>query len=114
MIKVLTGYSDKGGSTIALSNLVNEFNARGYEAKMYGPQKYHLEKCKNAGMLDQTVFDNIQKDDIVICHFLRLNERPPAKKVILSCHEKWWFEVADVKKYIYLVKLTNPNIIIHL
>jgi hypothetical protein len=38
-------------------------------------------------------------DDIVITHFLQLDERPNVKKVILSCHEKWWFPVGKIKRY---------------
>lgn len=98
MIKVLTGYSERGGSTVALSNLVNFFNENGYEAKMFGPHDYHLSLCEG-GKLTQEVFDNITQDDVVITHFLKLPSRPNAKKVMLACHEKWWFDVANVSQY---------------
>jgi hypothetical protein len=39
------------------------------------------------------------EDDIVITHFLDLKERPNVKKVILSCHEKWWFPVGKIKQH---------------
>jgi hypothetical protein len=35
----------------------------------------------------------------LVCHFLQLPSRPNAKKVILSCHEKWWFKVGEIKQY---------------
>lgn len=98
MIKVLTGYSEKGGSTVALSNLVNFFNENGYEAKMFGPHEYHLNLCEG-GILDNEVIMNITPEDKVITHFLQLGARPNAGKVVLSCHEKWWFDVAKVKPY---------------
>lgn len=101
MIKILTGYSERGGSTIALSNLTNSLNEVGYETIMYGPHDYHTLKCKNgkSGKLTQEVFVNLTDDDIVIIHFLRLPFRPKGKKVVLHCHEKWWYEVADVPQF---------------
>jgi hypothetical protein len=54
-----------------------------------------LDKCKS-GKLENIV---INDDDILICHFLELPSRPNAKKVILSCHEKWWFKVGEKKQY---------------
>jgi hypothetical protein len=39
------------------------------------------------------------EDDIIITHFLDLKERPNVKKVILSCHEKWWFPVGKIKQH---------------
>lgn len=98
MIKILTGYSDKGGSTVALSTLTNAFNKCGFDTMMYGPHDYHLTLC-NGGKLTQDVIDNISEDDYVITHFLRLKSRPNAKKVVLACHEKWWFDVGSVNRY---------------
>ena len=95
MIKIVTGYSEKGGSTSAFIDLANELNQRGYETTLYGPHNFHIGKCKS-DMLDNII---INEDDILICHFLQLPNRPPAKKVILMCHEKWWFMVGDVKQY---------------
>ena len=40
-----------------------------------------------------------KKNDVIISHFLNLQSRPDVKKIILSCHENWWYEVADVKQY---------------
>jgi hypothetical protein len=98
MIKILTGYSERGGSTIALSNLTNSLNEAGYETIMYGPHDYHLNLCKS-GKLTQEVFDNLTDDDRVITHFLQLPQRPKGKVVVLSCHEKWWFDVGGIRQH---------------
>jgi hypothetical protein len=96
MIKIVSGFSEKGGSTSAFIDLTNELNKRGVEAIFYGPHSWHLDKCKS-GLLDANF--KVNKEDILICHFLRLPNRPNAKKVILHCHEKWWFMVGDIKQY---------------
>lgn len=96
MIKIASGYSDKGGSTSAFIDLTNEFNKRGIDTVFYGPHTWHLDKCKS-GILDNSLI--INENDILICHFLQLPNRPRAKKVILHCHEKWWFKVGDIKQY---------------
>ena len=87
MIKIISGWSDKGGSTIAFIALTKELNKRGYDTTFYGPHTWHLDKCKS-GMFDQSVVSNLKRDDIVICHFLNLQNRPNVKKIVLSCHEK--------------------------
>jgi len=96
MIKIVTGWSEKGGSTSAFIDLTNEFNKRGIETTMYGPHQWHLDKCKSAILNDGFI---VKPDDILICHFLRLPSRPPAKKVILHSHEKWWFKVGNIQQY---------------
>ena len=98
MIKIFTGWSNKGGSTISFIALTNALNAAGYETKLYGPHEWHLDKC-NSGLLDNNVISSVTKDDILIYHFLQLPTRPNAKRVILSCHEKNLFLVGKVNKY---------------
>lgn len=95
MIKIASGWSEKGGSTSAFIDLTNQLNQRGYETTFYGPHEWHLDKCKS-GKLENII---INDDDILICHFLQLPSRPSAKKVILSCHEKWWFKVGEINQY---------------
>lgn len=94
-IKILSGHSEKGGSTTAFINLTNHLNLKGFDCTFYGPHTWHLNKCQS-GMINDV---RVEPDDIVICHFLRLDERPKAKKVILSIHEKNLFELKDVKQY---------------
>lgn len=98
MIKIITGYSERGGSTVVLINLTNKLNEMGYETIMYGPHDYHLDKCKS-GKYTPDVIKNITPEDRVITHFFRLYERPNAKKVVLACHEKWWFDVGSLPRY---------------
>jgi hypothetical protein len=96
MIKIVSGYSEKGGSTVAFINLTNAFNSAGIDCTFYGPHTWHLDKCKSGILNDGFI---VNPDDILICHFLKLPSRPAAKKVILHCHEKWWFKVGEVKQY---------------
>ncbi len=95
MIKIITGWSNKGGSTFAFMNLMKEFEKVGHECIMYGPHEWHLDKCNGAMLKDFVP----QPDDIVISHFLQLQSRPNVKKLILNCHEKDVFEVAKAYKY---------------
>jgi hypothetical protein len=95
MVKIVSGYTDKGGSTTAFINLTNFLNENGIDCTFYGPHEWHLNKCKSSLMAD-LVYD---EDDIIITHFLDLKERPNVKKVILSCHEKWWFPVGKIKQH---------------
>jgi len=96
MIKIISGYSEKGGSTSAFIDLTNELNRNGYDTTFYGPHNWHLDKCQS-GILNNNLI--INNDDRLICHFLQLPGRPNAKKVVLSCHEKWWFKVGEIKQY---------------
>jgi len=95
-IKIVSGWSDKGGSTFALIRLTKELNNAGYDATFYGPHKWHLDKCKS-GVLDETF--SVKPNDRLITHFINLPKRPNAGKVVLSCHEKNLFEVGKITKY---------------
>lgn len=96
MIKIISGYTEKGGSTTAFINLTNFLNENGIDCTLYGNQKYHLDKCKSGILSENFSYD---VNDILIFHFMNLPERPKAKKVFLSCHEKWWFPVGKIKSY---------------
>ena len=95
MVKIISGVSHTGGSTIILINLTNLFNSKGIDTTFYGPHDYHMDKCKSK-KLDDLKFN---KNDIIMSHHLRFDARPDVKRIVLACHEKWWFEVADVKRY---------------
>jgi len=85
LIKIISGWSNPGGSTVAFINLCNLFNEKGYTTTFYGPHQWHLDKCS------ADVINNIQlnSDDIIIYHFLNVfDKRPPVKKFVLSLHEK--------------------------
>ena len=94
-VKILTGFSDRGGSTYALSRLCNYFNKNDIETVMYGPHDYHLNLCKS----DIHSNFKFEPEDILITHFVDLKQRPNVKKVVLSCHEKNIFEVSKLQPH---------------
>ena len=90
MIKVLTGYSGPGGSTVAFNNLVNLFNENGLEARLYGPQLWEGINCKfMQGVVEP------KPEDTVIYHFM-MTPRQKCKKLILSCHETNLFPISKI------------------
>lgn len=96
MIKIVSGWSNPGGSTTAFVNLTNALNSIGLETVFYGPHEYHKSKCNG---------DNIQnfipsKNDSVISHFIDL-PKLDVKKHIFSCHETdvWPMTYRDLSKY---------------
>jgi len=93
MVKIVSGISMSGGSTIILINLTNLFNSKGIDTTFYGPHDFHLNECKSKKLSDLT-FEN--RKDILLAHHIKMEKRPPIKRVVLSSHEKWWFEVADI------------------
>ena len=95
MIKILTGWSNEGGSTTAFINLTNAFNARGIDCILYGPHEWHLNKCRS----DLSKNFKMDVNDNVIFHFVSIENRPNVKKAILSCHETNVFEVSKVKRF---------------
>lgn len=95
MIKILSGHTEKGGSTIAFINLTNFFNKNGIETIFYGLHAWHLDKCKS-DLIQKAV---LCEKDIVISHFLSLKQRPNVRKIVLSSHEKWWFDFGTIFQY---------------
>lgn len=94
-VKIVSGFSEKGGSTVALIELTNNLNKNGFDATFYGPHEWHLDKCKSGRIKDL----QLSPSDILITHFIELEQRPQVLKVILACHEKWWFKVGEKKQY---------------
>ena len=92
-IKLISGWSKPGGSTVAHINLVNLLNENGYDATFYGPHDYHLGKCKSGLIYEAEPLDN---DDILIMHYFKINARPDVKKLILSCHETNIFPLQNI------------------
>ncbi|MFH1025070.1 MAG: hypothetical protein V1764_00130 [Nitrospirota bacterium] len=68
MIKIVSGLSIPVGSTVALVNLCNQFNDRGYDCIFYGPDNWHLDKCRAGNIADFHPEDG----DIIIVHHIRL------------------------------------------
>ena len=50
MVKIVSGWSNRGGSTFAFINLTNALNKAGYDTTFYGPHEWHLDKCKSGRM----------------------------------------------------------------
>lgn len=94
-VRIVSGWSGPGGSTTVFINLTNYFNSKGVDCTFYGPQDWHLDKCKS-GVLSELKF---KEDDILICHFIEFAHRPNVKKVLFACHEKWWFDFSKVTKF---------------
>jgi len=106
MIKIITGWSNKGGSTFAFINLMKELKEAGYDSILYGPHEWHLDKCNGAMHKDFT----INQDDIIIAHFIELPSGiPKPKKIILACHEKDIFEVGNVRPFWDTVVFLNDK-----
>jgi hypothetical protein len=97
-VKILTGWSNPGGSTQSFIQLTNLLNMNNYDCTLYGPHNYHLDKCKSG------LFQNLDltNDDILICHFLpNLTTKLQVKKLILSLHEKDLFPLKERAYQIY-------------
>jgi hypothetical protein len=95
MIKIISGYTGKGGSTVAFINLTNYFNSLGIDCVLYGNQDWHLDKCRSARLSGVS----FEPDDRIIAHFLDMKYRPNVHKVVLGCHEKWWFKVGNIQQF---------------
>jgi len=68
MIKIVSGFSYPAGSTLALVNLCNQLNDRGHGCVFFGPDRWHLDKCKSAGTADFKP----EKGDVIIVHNIQL------------------------------------------
>lgn len=95
MVKIISDISHEGGSTIILINLTNLFNSKGIDTTFYGPDDFHMDKCKSKKLGEL----KLTKDDIIMAHHVKFPKRPSVKRIVLASHEKWWFEVADCPKY---------------
>ena len=91
-IKIISGWSNEGGSTFSLMELCELFNERGYDCTFYGPHNWHLDKCKG----DHIHNLKVEEGDTLIGHFLELPEPYfPARMTVLSCHEKEIFKLKE-------------------
>ena len=106
MVKIVSGYTELGGATIALINLCNHLNSIGIDCIFYGDQDWFRDKCRSASLSNDF---NPQPDDVLICHYLRWNERPNVRKVLLACHEKWWYPVGKIKRFWDKVVFLHDN-----
>ena len=96
MIKVISGFTGPGGSTVAFNTLVNLFNENGLKACLYGNYKWDGITCAYKDVSEI----NVTPHDIVIYHF-QIIPRLPAKKQILSCHETDVFAIKKLPNLVY-------------
>lgn len=68
MIKIVSGFSVPVGSIVALVNLCNALNDRGYRCVLYGPDNWHMDKCTAARLSDFYP----DHGDIIIVHNIDL------------------------------------------
>jgi len=94
-IKIASGYTGPGGSTVALANLTNALNAVGVTCTLYGPHDWHLDRCRAARLEDLS----LEVDDRLITHFLPLQRRPNVAIVLLASHEKGWFPISHIPRH---------------
>lgn len=91
VVKVISGWSNPGGSTIhhiALTNLLNE---SGYDCTFYGPHDWHLRRCR----ADRLGNARVNPTDFVITHFIR-TQQMTCRLHVLSCHETDLFELRSM------------------
>ena len=95
MIKIISSWSNPGGSTVANIRLCNLLNENGHDCRFYGHHAWHLDKCKG-DTLDNV---NPSEDDILISHFLTIGPEIPRKRHILTLHETNLFPLNALTKY---------------
>ncbi|MBN1382078.1 MAG: hypothetical protein JXA41_10410 [Deltaproteobacteria bacterium] len=68
MIKIVSGFSIPIGPTIALVNLCNQLNGKEHHCILYGPDNWHMDKCKSAKINEF----HPESGDIIIVHNIAL------------------------------------------
>jgi hypothetical protein len=68
MIKIVSGFSIPAGSSVALVHLCNHFNQGKHDCVLYGPDHWHLDKCRAADISDF----HPEKGDIIIVQGIHL------------------------------------------
>ena len=90
-VKIVSGWSNPGGSTVHHIGLTNLLNANGYDCTFYGPHDWHRDKCKS-GHISEC---ELNVHDILISHFIQV-ATTNVKKHILSCHETNLFPLQQI------------------
>jgi len=97
VIKILSGWSNPGGSTTAFINLCNMFNDNGIDCVFFGPHAWHMDKCRGQP-LDYAGAD---PDDNVIFHFMKVGNKYPVRNMVYSSHETDLMPVKDITPIAY-------------
>ena len=106
-VKLISSWTQAGGSTRAHIALTNLLNSNGIDCTFYGPQDWHLDKCKGAPLSDAA----ISPADVLISHFIQVPSEVEAKKHILYCHEKDLFPLKNIPlpQYDLVVFVSNSQ-----
>lgn len=90
-VKIVSGWSNPGGSTLHHISLTNLLNENGIDCTFYGPHEWHLDKCKS-GHISEC---KLTVHDTLISHFIQV-QTTNVKKHILSCHETNLFPLKQI------------------
>ena len=106
-VKIVSSWTNPGGGTVAHINLTNLLNDNGYDCTFYGPNEWHLDKCKS-DTIDKCI---LGPTDILISHFIQVPEQVQVKKHILYCHEKdvWPLKTIPLARYDSIVFVSNSQ-----
>jgi len=97
-VKIISGWSNPGGSTIAFINLCNLFNDNDIDCTLYGPHPWIEDKCKSAHI--ETANVNEEGENLIL-HYLQFPDRPPASnRVIFNCHETVLYPIKEIEKQV--------------
>lgn len=100
MIRIFSGFSSIGGSTVCNINLCNALNKAGYETTFYGTDDYPKNKCNYQQIKDKRIFHN--PNDILIIHFMdAFQNRPNVKKIVYTCHEQELYPLSKINYKIF-------------
>lgn len=107
-IKIISGWSNPGGSTDSFIRLTNLLNENGHDCTFYGPHNWHLDKCKSATLVGVGYTNST---DIIISHFISLKDLKH-RKHILSCHETDLFKLSekDLSQYDLIHYVSNNQL----
>jgi len=90
-VNIVSGYSNQGGSTESFIHLTNALNDRGHDVTFYGPNAWHMGRCKSALLSASTIdyqLDKLNTGDCTILHNLPMaNFVSKLPNVIVSVHE---------------------------
>ena len=86
-VRIVSGWSNPGGSTVAFINLCNLFNNNGIDCTFYGPHDWHLDKCQSSSLNKENPLLDTDGASFIF-HFLNTDIIPEGlKSSIFSCHE---------------------------
>lgn len=93
VIKIFSGTSEYGGSTVAHIYLTNLLCEAGYDCSFWGPHLDHIGKCRG-GLISNT---KVMSNDIIISHFIPSHVFAGVKCAlhVLSVHETRIFPLSQ-------------------